>query len=457
MSRYAYRISGTVNFPEGVMPGEGGESNILTVARNGLDEPVLRGTALAGSLRAEFLENKANYWFGKMLESGEDKSDDSRIIVADMVLNIGSATITNRTHNHINRHTGAVIDKGLFSIESLPPDTTGKLLLYINSRSSDKGTEESEFIENIGMILNSGLTLGGNRNRGIGRLECTDTLVLNRFDISTIEGYAEWMNARYSDRTGTPVTAGEPLSPKTENEQFVLDVTLGIPRGEDFVIGYGKTMGHLAEPQKVIKADGKEYWRIPGSSIRGVFREWMTRLAVREGKTILNNANRYCKGELDMKGDNPGWGFLTGEERSLYQAEPDKLKDPILKLFGSLYSRGRIHFTDAFSTTEAHNGNIQERMHVAIDRFSGGANEGILFDNTVLIGDVQFILHISIDSPLNDELEWLEKTLKALHLGVISIGSSKGSGRLEIKSCSSASSKAAQTADDINAFVKEHQ
>jgi len=458
VSKYAYRISGTVNFPEGVMPGEGGESNILTVAKNGRDKPVLRGTSLAGALRAGLYERdkvNAEYWFGKELKSGEDKSDDSRIIVADMILNTGSSTITNRTHNHINRHTGAVIEKGLFSIESLPPDTTGKLLVYINSRASDNDTEESEFIKVIGAIFGNGLTLGGNRNRGIGRLECLDALVLHSFDISTVAGYAAWMNARYADRTGSSVASGEKLSIKSGDEQFVLDVTLGIPRGEDFVIGYGKTMGHLAEPQKVKKTDGKEYWRIPGSSIRGVFREWMTRLAVRDGKTIRNNADSYCKGQLDMCGDNPGWGFYTGDDRLYYKAKPEELKDPILKLFGSLYHRGRIHITDAFSTTEVHDTDIQERMHVAIDRFSGGANEGMLFDNTVLIGDVRFGLRISIDSPLPEEINRLVKTLKALHLGLITIGSSKGSGRLEIKNCVSLNNNAEELASRINAFVKE--
>jgi CRISPR/Cas system CSM-associated protein Csm3 (group 7 of RAMP superfamily) len=459
VSRYIYRISGTVNFPEGVMPGEGGDSNILTVARNGQDKPVLRGTSLAGALRAAFPKNKAEYWFGKELKSKEDKSDDSRIIVADMILNIGSSTITNRTHNQINRHTGAIIEKGLFSIESLPPDTTGKLLLYINSRSGEKDGEnsEAELIEKISTIFGSGLTIGGNRNRGIGRLECTDTLVLNRFDISTIEGYAAWMNARYADRTGTPIAAGEKLPLKSGNEQFVLDVTLGIPRGEDFVIGYGKTMGHLAEPQKVKKTDGKEYWRIPGSSIRGVFREWMTRLAVVDGKKkVRDDAGKFFN-DREITGDLIGWGFVKDKnERAEIQNNPDLLDDPIMSLFGSMYRRGRIHIPDAFSNRPVETKDTQLRAHVAIDRFSGGANEGMLFDNTVLIGDVQFILRISIDSPLDDELKWLEKTLKALHLGILSIGSSKGSGRLEIKTCVAGSEKAQEIAEHIIAFVEKN-
>ena len=50
-----YRIYGKAVFPEGIAPGEGkGLSNILLAARNGSNQPVLRGTALAGALRSAF-------------------------------------------------------------------------------------------------------------------------------------------------------------------------------------------------------------------------------------------------------------------------------------------------------------------------------------------------------------------------------------------------------------------
>lgn len=450
MNRYIYRLAGTVTFPEGIMPGEGGKSNNFTVAKNGKNQPVLRGSSLAGALRASFTKRDADFWFGRPLDTADTVSDDSRVSVADMVLNSGKSAVTTRTHNLINRHTGAVVDGGLYSLESLPPDTTGTLLLYINSRGQE--TNESDFMEKIGQVLGSGMTLGGNRNRGIGRLQCAETLHLHRFDVSTIEGYAAWMNARYADRKGSPVGGGEKLALKSEADQFVLDVTLGIPRGEDFVIGSGKTMDHQAEPQKIAKADGKEYWRIPGSTIRGVFRAWMTRLAVCDGKNVRDDADAFFQGR-QITGDDIGWGFIPKTERSGYQQNPEALNDPILDLFGSLYKRGRIHFADAFSSKSVEAKDTQLRTHVAIDRFSGGANEGMLFDNTVLIGDMRFTLRIAIDAPKPEEITWLEKSLKALHLGVLSIGSSKGSGRLEVKECKGAG-KSVETAKTINEFAE---
>ena len=74
---------------------------------------------------------------------------------------------------------------------------------------------------------------------------------------------------------------------------------------------------------------------------------------------------------------------------------------------------------------------------MAVDRISGGAHDGALFQNQVLTGsDLRFSFRVAITRPKREEVEWLAITLKALHLGILLVGSSKGSGRLEIKSIS---------------------
>ena len=50
MIRRIHRVFLPLRFPDGIAPGEGSDYNTLIVARNGRDEPVLRGTALAGSV-----------------------------------------------------------------------------------------------------------------------------------------------------------------------------------------------------------------------------------------------------------------------------------------------------------------------------------------------------------------------------------------------------------------------
>lgn len=424
-NRVVCRISGVMKFPEGLAVGEDRFSNVCSIARNGEGTPVLRGTSLCGALRSAFVEecsSREDYWFGAKFDKGQTQSQDSRIIVADAVLSSMKSEI--RTHNMINRHTGSVVDKGLFAVEMLPPDTCGKLLLYVFAESSE---EANQCLDIFKKILGSGLSLGGNRNRGIGRLEC-ESLKLQRFNLEDKDEYSNWMDIRYADRVNTAVVGGEDFCVNQSNAALSIDVLFGIPRGEDLMVSYGSTLDGLqGEPQYVIKTDGKKYWRIPGATFRGIFRAWMSRLAVLDGETL-----KYQ--EKNFKPDLVGWaGEKAGEQRSLYQSSPKELEDPILDLFGSLYKRGRIHFSDAYSVEPAKEADLQLRRHVAIDRFSGGANDGMLFSNKVLLSGISFKMNITLKQGSGKEKKWLLKTLRAIDMGIVSFGSSKASGLLSVK------------------------
>lgn len=439
-----YRIYGKAVFPQGIAPGEEkGFSNIISAARNGENQPLLRGTSIAGALRAAFTaldRDAADVWFGCGLgENGDStRSQDSRVYVADMPLCTsvsdgvaGASEI--RTHNLNNRHTGSVVKGGLFSLEAYPPNTSGDFLLYVEG--SGNVSDDEKFADLLGQVLGGTLYLGGNRNRGIGYLELQN-LSMGKFDTSTGEGMAQWMNVRYEDRLGKFENfKGESFDVKPSADALVLNLELQIPRGEDFVIGYGTSMDNLqSEPQFAIKADGRKHWRIPGSAFRGIFRGWMNRLAARDGLTVSDSADRFAK-EKNVTGEMIGTGFVAKDQWADYKCGglEKKIDDPIVDLFGSMFRRGRIHFGDAYSEKPANDSReTQLRMHVAIDRFSGGANEGGLFGNKVLVGDIKFNMQVSIENPSADEKKWLLQTIKALDLGVISVGSSKGSGLLQV-------------------------
>ncbi|PIE72282.1 MAG: hypothetical protein CSA20_08665, partial [Deltaproteobacteria bacterium] len=109
----------------------------------------------------------------------------------------------------------------------------------------------------------------------------------------------------------------------------------------------------------------------------------MTRLAVKEMKKILDSVERWDDHTRHLNTYNPddiAWGFVHKKKRQQFQENPHELNDPILNLFGSLYQKSRIHISDAFSNQRV-NKQAADRMHVAVDRFSGGAHEGALFQN----------------------------------------------------------------------------
>jgi hypothetical protein len=72
------------------------------------------------------------------------------------------------------------------------------------------------------------------------------------------------------------------------------------------------------------------------------------------------------------------------------------------------------------------------RAHVAVDRITGGASEGFFFTNSVLSGEVKFPVTITVQDPGEDEVRWLRSTLRALHVGILRVGSSKAGGRLRL-------------------------
>ena len=105
-----------------------------------------------------------------------------------------------------------------------------------------------------------------------------------------------------------------------------------------------------------------------------------------------------------------------------------------MNLFGSSYTKSRIHISDATSK----DGSGQSRQHVSIDRISGGANEGFLFSHQALTGKPVFQFQLSIEEPTEQEAKWVSSTLRALDMGLLRIGSSKSSGRLAIAKSPSA-------------------
>jgi len=474
-----FRLTAGAVFPEGAAPGAGGSGSHRIIDRDGRGRPLLRGSALAGVMRHAYAGHMGQdtdapevcRWFGTAAGQGLASPlsiSDAPVLEekcrakADNDDNTHGVAVIERTHNMILRHTGAVADKALFSLEALAPGTRTCLSLTLNPEvtqdpdtdlSSDPNFEDAQrFLQEIAGILNHGLMVGGSSNRGIGRMILTTPCRVSRFDTSRKQDLARYLDTVYQElqclKNGEQVPLqGEEICPDQDTAPgLTVDLTLGIPRGEDLLVGDGEP-----QPQVVTFADGTKHWRIPGSSLRGVIRAWISRLAARQiareikggassgEKQVLDGVQRFYNAEdnPDTYTYNPhmaGLGFVEKEaDQAQYHEDPASLNDPVLDLFGSMYQKGRFHISDAFSK-ELALGEGELRIHVAVDRISGGAHEGGLFQNRVLTGPgLVFTTTLLIDSPQEQEVQWLAKTLRAIHLGIVRVGSSKASGRLEIR------------------------
>ncbi|MDR1611171.1 MAG: RAMP superfamily CRISPR-associated protein [Planctomycetota bacterium] len=446
-----------LRFPAGLAPGEGRNDNLLRLSRDGADVPVLRGSAIAGVLRHAWKKRFGNsapplqesFWFGNAAD--RDSGAPSRLRVPDCRLaeTRGKAEVVTRTHNLIDRFSGAPVDGGLFSLEACPPGTSADLTLWLDCRPGRDGNPPpygpEEFLEQLAACFDVGLVFGGNGARGIGLAELRDRAMVKEYDLGIVEQHAAWLDNRRGDSIPGDMRVLDRYSIGRES-CLVVEVELGVARGQDFLVADGQGLDYQLEPQRVKNAAGEDCWRLPGSSLRGLFRAWMTRLAAREGEPVANSAalelkrrdaGERLKPEERMTGDNLGWGFIPMDQRTAGAGGGIKPACPVMKLFGSFHGAGRIHFADAIVKCGGDNAPspAQMRMHVAVDRITGGANDGMLFDNLVLTSDFgnAFHVRIRIADPEEKEARWLAQTLKALDLGILRVGSSKASGRLSAR------------------------
>jgi len=468
-----HRLSFRLHFPEGVSPGEGRSSNLLVIARDGQDRPVLRGSALAGALRHAFslMQNCGSHdtpvsdWFGVALDSSLQDLP-SRIQIADSPLETGKSGATVRTHTAIDRHRGAVRDHSLFSLQTLPPGTYAPVVLW-TEEESDKVEQEGanadagrRFCEAIASILRAGILLGGNTARGLGRGVADEALFYRCFRCSELSDHADFLDERHAWQKGDDLLRGEELkeSWNSGKETLRIQAKLVIPKGQDLLIADGTALDSAAEPQRVVKADGKVHWKIPGSALRGPFRSWITRLAARSGHPVSDSLARHRNSPQAISGDDIAWDFASTDARDnkirSLAIDPSTLEQevscPVLRLFGSGFSKGRIHIADLLSSNPLKADEEQSRAHVAVDRVTGGAREGALFTNRVLLSGQTFKLIITIQKPTEEEARWVNSTLMAIHHGIIRIGSSKASGFFQLEESAQANGPFSEKVTTLN-------
>jgi CRISPR/Cas system CMR subunit Cmr4 (Cas7 group RAMP superfamily) len=440
------RLSVPVEFPAGAAPGAGRDGNACYLARDGRGRPVLRGSALAGALRSgwrratERPAADAEHWFGNASNATSRTGSASRIAVHDVALATDGQDSDRRTHNAIDRHTGAPIDGGLFTVEAIAPGTIGTVLLTVRATAAEVA-EATEVLSEILGMLKRGVQVGGSTARGIGIMRTrTERESFRHFDLAKLDDYAGWLDEQHG-RAGLLRTGkfeGTTLKAMPSAARLVLTVRLAIPRGQDMLIGGDSGLDARIEPQVVVAADGTRQWRFPGSAFRGVLRKWVARLATREGLPVADSHARALQRQQAGEkpdGESLGIGFVDPARRAQLEQDPSLVECPVMRLFGSLYAKGRCHVSDALSPVADQQ--VQRRTHVSIDRFGGGASNGFLFDTMVVTSGKQTAsipLRIELQAPSAQEAKWIAQTLRAIDLGVLRIGSSKGAGRFEVKS-----------------------
>ena len=463
-----------------------GKKSILTDAainRDANDLPFIPGTTLAGLIRHAIDEKLANRLMGfikkKNDKNGEYEVEGSRLIVTeakllnrngkaiDGLLNLETACDDEdraflkdfkhapiRQHAKIN-HRGVTEDKGKFDEEVVPKGARFcfEMELMANPQNKEELAEYKQNFEDLlGILVADGFRVGGKSRNGFGKIEVVGKACLYReLDLSLPADLDLYL--KKSASLAETWDGFEPLELEKPQEsrytRYKLEIT-----PKDFLFfgsGFGnEDVDHSYIKEQHITWDGdgnSGRWHsqnlslvVPASSVKGALAH---RTAFHFNKLAERFADEMPTEELANHSGkhNEAVCALFGSEGNDDKYESNKKENATERCDGK--RRGHVLFADIIKLkNKKTEGKIHN--HVKIDRFTGGAIEGALFDEEALLAHpdepemLELELLVDVDERINEDQRIIlafEEALKDVCKGLLPLGGNvnKGYGQFEGK------------------------
>jgi CRISPR/Cas system CSM-associated protein Csm3 (group 7 of RAMP superfamily) len=237
------------------------------------------------------------------------------------------------------------------------------------SASEGTGKGYENMLLHIAGALTSGQTaFGAKTSRGFGRVTC-DKVQKREFDFSpgNVQGLNDWLDFDWKDEVGWRTLTGcdYPAKYETLSVNLQLDGSIMIRDTrniyEKVPEEQEKPEGQKAPDYKHLSIKGKPV--ILGTSWAGAFRSWLYKLLIQIQKYPMEKAEAYL---------NDVFGYVTDEDKE--SSSPSAAVSKIMF--------GVSELTETDRTVEGY----RTLKRVKIDRFTGGAADGALFDETPWFG-----------------------------------------------------------------------
>lgn len=186
-------------------------------------------------------------------------------------------------------------------------------------------------------------------------------------------------------------------------------------------VGGGIGMQSQTDAAVLRHADGRPF--IPGSSMKGVLRSHLERLlqapVFRKDPATVRSCGLYAG--LDERCPSPSW---IAEKKDATRATEQDFENlcHTCTLFGSPILAGKVRIPDMELADEMWTGTFEIRDGVGIDRDSGLAAEGVLYDFEVVPSGTTFHFEWIVDSPDPVELGLMAVAVRELQNGYVAIG-----------------------------------
>lgn len=358
-------------------------------------KPYIPATSFIGVLRSEFIErgigNEIVKFFGF---SKDDSGFQSPFYCKDLDLTINNITVTTRDGVRIDNKTGIAEDGAKYDYEILEPGVELNLEMGFDINNTNSKTyrlnsdKAINFINNIYTILKSeGISAGAKTQNGLGKLILIENSAkLLAYDFGNPDHVHQWLNDGEVVEE-IPLTFAENFKSKYN---FELSGNFSIKNS--LIVRSYRTNSKITDAEH-IKSKGKPV--LPGTSLKGAIRA--------RAEKILNTVNSEITNQII---DNLFGTAGNGDK---------KIKSRIL-----------IEEREIKETERA----VQSR--VKIDRFTGGAIDGALFDSMPEFPkndehNIELIIKIRDCKP--NEAGLMLLILKDLMTADLPIGGEKSIGR----------------------------
>ena len=373
---------------------------------NGL--PMILGTSIAGVLRKEFDTAAAEEIFGK--EKGS-KVIFSNALLLDENNRVHEALLLEKSdflkifdNLPLREHT-AITDKGVARDKSKFDEE----VVFKGSRfrfSIEMLEDKEAFEQLLAYIQSPTFRLGGGTTKGFGKfkIETIETSTVDTLD--KLENYSSSLN----DFKGETVT----VVPKAHPDYTTY--TLRIKPDDFFMFGSGfgdEDADMTPVYEKVINAEynglTEKQILVPASSVKGALSH---RTAYHYNRYLLERGEDHTK---------------TGEENAAVKAVFGHKKEQD-EANNELGQKGKILIGDCFQTDTA-----QTKVfdHVAIDRFTGGALDGALFQEKTVADNRTYELELLLRNDVEEEYRnAFELAIRDITTGMLPLGygTTKGHG-----------------------------
>ncbi|MFN5861655.1 MAG: RAMP superfamily CRISPR-associated protein, partial [Pseudanabaena sp.] len=377
------------------------------------DQAVLTGASIAGALRNYLHEYNPELGLAKLLfggERGDDQGDQSPLIVNDSISN-EKIDLELRDGVKIDEKKGVAVDGAKYDFELLSAGTEFPLFFEL---LIEEGKDENQLKQELAITLsgfeNGEIAIGMKKRRGFGRCHVENWQVWE-FDLKDNRQRLEWLNFEHWNRNlSESRTKISPISivlgaipNDNKRDRFTITAKFSLVgsmliRSAEYSEHKRPDAVHL-KSHRPNKQKPQEYNPLPiisGTSLAGVLRHRAVR--------IINTLEK----DLQIVDDIFGTDISDNGNKE------------------AKASRLIVHESEIKESSEL----VQSR--IAIDRFTGGAMHGALFDaQPVFSGVVE--LKLELRNPKEHEIGLLLLLLKDLWTGDLPIGgeSSIGRGRLQ--------------------------